>query len=463
MSFLRPHGERRVPSWLWHRWLLLSILLFALAIRLLFVLSPGHGSDLGINQGWALSAARLGVVQSFQEQLNGNMLPNHGPLSIVAFAAVGWVNDALPQVFARHHLLLHAVLKVPSIIADVVTCLLLYILLRRARGRNAGLLAALVYAVHPAVIYESAVWGQTDSLFTVFVVAALLSFSASQWILTGALFALAALFKPHAFLFLPLFIALSIRRPLQLLTAVVAGLIISIAVLFPFFLGGSGNQVMNVYLRSVGYYPNLTMGAYNFWWSLFADAANEKSAADLLFGVIEYRFVGVLLYLFFSLLIILTFRKHLCARGREVGNPFVLFGVAGLIAYAFFNFNAEMHERYLFPAMALGVPLLFLSARLATVYVLSSLFFLMNLLGILPYTFIDRRLFGEFPTLDVFIASAHVFLFFLTWYFLAEYRRMEKSAVPLPAKHMRWLTSLLRSSENARRELTSRGNQHDER
>ena len=76
--------------------------------------------------------------------------------------------------------------------------------------------------------------------------------------------------------------------------------------------------------------------------------------------------------------------------------------------FAFFTLNTEMHERYLFPFVAFGLPLLFTNARTRTAYLIVSVLFFFNLLGVLPLGAIDRALYDEFPLLDGFIASGPV-------------------------------------------------------
>jgi hypothetical protein len=94
-----------------------------------------------------------------------------------------------------------------------------------------------------------------------------------------------------------------------------------------------------------------------------------------------------------------------------------------LAAQTFFLFSAEMHERYLFPYLAVGLPSIFLGAGPATLYILGSLFFWGNLLGILPFGSIDRALFAEFPAFDVFIACGQVTVFILGWVWTAGWAR----------------------------------------
>lgn len=107
------------------------------------------------------------------------------------------------------------------------------------------------------------------------------------------------------------------------------------------------------------------------------------------------------------------------AAAAFISQPFrvrlpALFLSAATCAFAFFLFNTEMHERYLFPFVALGLPVAFLGLRAASLYAAISFLFFLNLLGWLPYGSLDRAIFRAFPTLDVAIGTTQV-ICFLFW------------------------------------------------
>jgi hypothetical protein len=90
-----------------------------------------------------------------------------------------------------------------------------------------------------------------------------------------------------------------------------------------------------------------------------------------------------------------------------------LFFASALTALAFYMLNTEMHERYFFPFIALGLPVAFVSWKTATLYILLSLTTLMNLAAVVPFSSFDRKIFQDFPALSVVIAYANVLLFCL--------------------------------------------------
>ena len=64
-------------------------------------------------------------------------------------------------------------LRMPAILADLVTGALVFVLALRSLSVPRSLLVASIYWFNPAVIYNSALYGQTDAVHTLLVVIAL--------------------------------------------------------------------------------------------------------------------------------------------------------------------------------------------------------------------------------------------------------------------------------------------------
>lgn len=388
------------------------IVVFAFLLRLGFAPMQGLDFDIGTNQGWAKSAVELGLARSYREQVGGTMLPNYPPFSMMIFGATGHIYKSF--VSPEYDAGLPAyrlIIKLPAILADLLLCVLLGWIVAKMRGRNAGWLAAGIVALHPAIVYESAVWGQTDSIFTLFLVTSIAALAWERTALAAVFFTLAFLTKAQTAALLPLFGVWYLIRPSRMLWGLLGSSIVLLVVLLPFALGGAIPNIWHVYTGSVGYYPVISSAAYNFWWSLLADSSWSRHDTELLFNVITFRTAGYLLFVLAtgSALVILANRMRSVLTPRQT-LP-ILFLLASLSSFAFFLFLTEMHERYLFPFVALALPVAFTGRREAWIYTLVSGLFFMNLLGYLPIGFIDRGLYGAFSSLDVFFASMQVFLF----------------------------------------------------
>ena len=385
-----------------------------LGVRLPFVTAPGYSFDVRLFAGWAKSALELGVGPSYLSQVGDLMLPNYPPFSMEVLAVVGrayrWLVDpafdaALPSCVGF--------MKLPAIGADVLTAVLLFFIVRRLHGGRLGaaLTAGLSYACNPAVLYESAVWGQVDAFFCLLALASLATAATRRWTLAGALAALAVLMKLQAFVILPT-LALVCLMHRGAMKRLVLGAVSAIAVtLVPVWSVAALGAIKDVYLHSAGFFPVLSMHAYNLWVALFGLKEQDRPDGQMLFGLLSYRGVGLALFGAIALGLPLLLIGKLKAALTQPERAAVLFLLPAATAYAFFLFNTEMHERYLFPMMALGLPLVFVSRAGRYAYIGASALFLLNLLGVLPWADADRALFRELPNLPAAIGACHVFAF----------------------------------------------------
>lgn len=400
-----PVKDVRVPHVYW----LATMILLGGLLRFLVAPSEGLKGDIATFEGWARSAATFGVAQSYSEQLGDIMLPNYPPFSMLVIAGLGQVQETLFSPSLQQNPAASRVLiKTPAILADLLTAVVLFLVLNRSLGSRAARIGSAVYAFNPAVWYNSAVWGQMDSVFTLLILGALACAMGRRWAWCGIWAALALLTKAQAVIILPVLAVAMTYRWKALVPVATAALSTVAVVMLPFLLGGRLVQVLNVYLNSVGFYPVLTFNAYNIWYALYNGQQPESS---LMFNLASYRSVGLAIFGAVTGWLLVSLRRTVrdIFRSNEAGLLLVL--VTSLIAYAFFQFNTEMHERYLFPFIALGLPLLFISRRAAVYYCAASLLFFLNLLGVLPWTAIDRSLFRELTHLPSFIGTAHLFLF----------------------------------------------------
>lgn len=392
------------------RIMILSVILGAgLLLRLFLAPMQGFEFDIGVNQGWAKSAALLGMTQSYTQQVDGTMLPNYPPFSLMTFSAVGRAYQLMDPGFDRYSTIFRILIKLPAILADILTALLLYAIVRKSRSDKAGLIAAAVYAVHPAVLYDSAVWGQTDSLYTLLIVASIWGGMTKRYFLSGLFAALSLLTKLQSIIVLPilfLFFVQSKRAALRIIAGVVVA---AFVVLLPFAVTGTLQPVFDVYTNAVGFYSSLSYGAYNLWQALFGSASG-KSDSDLLFNVISFRLAGLIIFSTATAIWAILRGPHIIQSIRTKIPELPLVATA-LCAYAFFLFNTEMHERYLFPLMALSLPIIFISWRGIVLYVFASLLFWINMMGVLPMSNVDRALFSAFPNFPAFVGAMQVAVF----------------------------------------------------
>ena len=80
---------------------------------------------------------------------------------------------------------------------DLATAVLIYYFVRKQASFKLALMSTALYAFNPAVIFNAAVWGQYDAVYTFFLVLSLVLALKSKPELSAAVFAIAILTKPQ--------------------------------------------------------------------------------------------------------------------------------------------------------------------------------------------------------------------------------------------------------------------------
>ena len=247
----------------------------------------------------------------------------------------------------------------PAYAADVgIAILLMRFARKRGFSESACLYLGGLAVFNPAAVILSGAWGQIDSILTLLL---LLSFSElfeGRRISAGAIYGLAIMTKWQALIYGPVLAAeylLSIRKKedaLRTAGGVAAALLVIFAVSLPF----RGDQgffwVVGRFLNSAGGYDYASVEAYNF---LALCGGNWKSAELSLVPGISYKAFGMVMIV---LAVVLSVAMQVVSRRREGGEtlrarPERLLIPAAFCMFMIFTFGHYMHERYVFPVMAL--------------------------------------------------------------------------------------------------------------
>jgi Gpi18-like mannosyltransferase len=224
------------------------------------------------------------------------------------------------------------------------------------------------YAFNPAIIYDSAIWGQVDSVYTLFFMLALMLFVSGKQMLSGVSMALAILTKPQSLVLVPLFALVMIKKnsPLTLAKILSVSFAAFVVVALPFYLDTSILDLFKLYFTSYIQYPYNSLNAFNFWafGGLF-----QPDNTQFLF--MKYRMWG---YLMFGL--IFMYVSHFVLKNKDDKSIYI---ASAILFFAFFMFFTRIHERYLFPMFAPLAVAMTLDRRFSYVYVLATLTFLFNL------------------------------------------------------------------------------------
>lgn len=344
--------------------------LCCLGLRWPLLTQPGFEQDQVYFLHWASLAHRGGVAAVYQERSNGRPWCNYPPVYPYVLKLLAGVY----QIGADHPLdgaliaeviegratsrtaAANALFKMPAVIADGVTSALLVLWLsRRVSLRVAGWVS-LAYAVMPAVIFDSAIWGQVDSIPTLFMLLALESTVRRRWLITGGFAALAILTKPQALLFTPIFVAAIVasdpRRALAALVRFsVAATLVAVVVMAP--LWPVRSSVLRAFTEAAGYYPYVHLNGFSAWFLANPlaeprlDALAEHYLRDdlPLFLGVTARTLGLVAMAMVGMAVLLRVM-------RQFSIESAIQHAARILPLAFMVLCTQMHERYLVPAIA---------------------------------------------------------------------------------------------------------------
>lgn len=232
--------------------------------------------------------------------------------------------------------------KLPAIICDIITGYLIYKLAKKRVGDVLGAVIGGVYLLNPAVILNSSLWGQVDSVYTLFVVLMLWLFTERKTIPGYFVFALCIFIKPQAFMFMPLVIYAIIENvflpkfdKVKFIKNLLCGLgaILMIVLLaLPFGL----QCVIEQYKTTLASYPYLTVNAFNLWGAF----GQNWTGLTPVTTVIGYIF----------LVVIVAYVTYIFFKSKHEGKYFFS---GAVLSFATFMLSTKMHDRYAFPTMAL--------------------------------------------------------------------------------------------------------------
>jgi Gpi18-like mannosyltransferase len=405
---------------------ILWILALGLALRVIIAyLLPGSGFsvDLGAFRYWADNLADNGLYGFYDRPFFHDYTPGY----LYVLWLIGGLGNLLNPGAGPGDLI-----KIPAIVADLGLAWVVWLLLQDlGAGRRTARLGAAIALFNPVSWFDSVLFGQVDSVGVVVLLFALRELWHDRPERSAVLAVLATLIKPQLGIIVPIVAAVTIRRALRpegafgddpppeprstttrwerethgwirIVTTGLAGLATAFLLSLPFGLSIPG--LITQIFKTAGGYPYVSVNAYNPWALFSVDgngiAANRQWLCDvdvqqagtfhlgpfsfayqacvgdsLTFGAIPAVLVG-------AALLIAAFVAVSVLVARRPDRRTMLVGLA-ILAVAFFVLPTRVHERYLYPFVAIGAPLAAVSLRWRLPYLLSSAALLANLYAVL--------------------------------------------------------------------------------
>ena len=341
-----------------------AILGAGLILRLLFITSTGFHNDVTAFESWTLTLRDNSPWQFFAKAGFSEYPPG--------YFVILWVIAKLYALVGggeQGGVLLRALVKLPAIVMDLVNAGVVYAIVRRYASQGVALAATAALALNPVAIYVSAYWGQVDSVSWGFALIAVWCVlragdapdkTTSRLVWAWLALAFSILIKPPAATLVLLFLAYpfaaadaAVRARRLVATAAGIGAALALAAGVGLLFHPSANVfgwLFGRYTLGSGIYPFNTVNAFNLY-ALRFPFWQPDTAPLTIFGVHAGSLAawGVALVLAATALIVGRYLQRRDDRALLEG--------AMLCALAFFVLATRMHERYVYGAFLLAVPL----------------------------------------------------------------------------------------------------------
>nr|MDD6336517.1 phospholipid carrier-dependent glycosyltransferase [bacterium] len=338
-------------TWLW------AGLALAFLIRLIIAAQNiGYSSDMKCWYTWGTRMVEVGPIHFYGDSTGQTIFCDYPPLYLWVLSVPCAIMKlaGIPLESAAGRILL----RLPSMLADIALAYMVYRIARKRFSDGSSLTLALLVALNPASIYNSAVWGQIDSFFVLPLIAFGWYMMQKRYVKATVFYTLALLIKPQAIVLGPALawplLELVIRPNgrkaskdaskkawatfgqcvgVALGMVAIAFLLPSIGMKKPFF-------AVELYASTLSQYAYASLNAFNLMSLLGGNGVKEATAV---LGPITYGMIG---YLGIPVTVALSLWHYI--RRRETGSIFVNMA---LLCSTFYFLGTRIHERYLFPAI----------------------------------------------------------------------------------------------------------------
>ncbi len=320
---------------------------------------PGVSVDVAQFEYWGRAMEQFGPAQVYDPKVNCN----YGPAYLYAL----WAAAALGQGWSDYGRIF---VEAPAILANLILAITVYAAARIAGSLRFALPAMLITILNPALIYNSTVWGQSDSAIAFPVLLSVLMAAQSHYAIAWAVAIVAASIKAQGLMLLPILAwwTLLTGKPSDWLKAAAAAIVTVGVVIAPFQFGHPWQFALHIYAIPLASFPWASVNAFNLMLVL---GGLIRLDSDRLFGPISYFVLGNVL--FGAAYVIAAW---IALRRRDAWG--LLFS-AFIVYLGMFVFVPRMHERYLYYAVALLAPVMFRSRTTLALYIVLSVTLLLDM------------------------------------------------------------------------------------
>jgi Gpi18-like mannosyltransferase len=403
------------------------MLAIAFVVRVLLFPLQGYQNDMATFSYWFNTAAEHGIRPFYTVVLRDVGWIDYPPFNVYIF----WVFGSLAKAVSAWGISTVSIVKLVPNLFDLGTATLIYIFVRKQLNFKQSYLATGLYVFNPAIIFNAAIWGQFDAIYTFFLILSLILALKSKPKLSAAVFAIAILTKPQGIALLPLVIFLiykktklkpvndtpshliqnsqntkllsfkdiiirELPKTRNLLISVAVFAVTVFAVILLFEWTNPVTFLSTIYFGAYSNYQYTSINAFNLWglFGLWIPDGNLSILGWAMFGAFA------------------TFTLYVLHKRFHVSGEFLALFTAFMLFFAFFMLPTRIHERYLFPAISILALMFPLIKKARMFYFVLTGTLLVNEVYVLHYlnrdTFIPS---GDLVVIAVSVINLIMFLY----------------------------------------------------
>lgn len=289
---MSPYDRNKFPK------ILVIILLAGFFLRLFLSQFLTYYPDLYTYQLWSLDVIRYGF-RSFYNVSVSDYLPGYIYVLWFFGKIYYFINAKLFYIPAEF------VYKLPSIFTDLGNAVLIYSLLKGRVSDKVALFATLSYYLNPVFIFNSTIWGQSESIVTFSLLGGLYFLVRKNFTLSSMFLAFGQATKPIVILILPLILSYVYFREkrIKLIYRYLFFFIVTYLILFIPFCDSINlpGFVLERNLFTSGFWNYTSLNAFNFWGLITVLFEGKLSQVNDLnsFLVMDYHTWGIILFLWY--------------------------------------------------------------------------------------------------------------------------------------------------------------------
>lgn len=412
-----------------------KIIFIALFLRLILLLISSSHPDIGNHLDWGQKLWQYGPKIFYEQIFWAVSWPNQPPASILLFGLIykiysltfsffSSINQSIPLFPSKIIPILETnlynwLIKLPFIFSDILIGVFIYKIVNILKNSKLALIAMTIWLFNPAIIYNSTIWGQTDSLINLFIIISIYFFIQKKYFGWFFFYLFSLYFKLSLLIYLPIYFVISIsliKQNKNIFIDISKAFILWLIFLFlhnlPFIMDGKNFYQWIIYIYKTKVFDRqgnmLSGNAFNLWTFLFSINLSLTKDHFLYFfktSSLSYLLVSTcyLLSLFYA------FKTK-----KIISSLF-------LVSFFIFLFFTNIHERYLYPIFPLMSIITVINPKIISFkkYILISLIHVLNLYNLWFYPHINilkNILIFENFLLPRILSFVLIYLFFDIFY-----------------------------------------------